>query len=294
MDRRPPETNHHMTLAPPPADALTRERIGDWIDSARIQRFIIAVIVANAVTLGLETSSRVMDAAGGLIVALDRVFLAIFVLEIGLKLYARGRRFFTDPWNVFDFVIVAVSLVPGSGPLSVLRTLRVLRVLRLVSAVPRLRFIVESLLAAIPGIGAIAALLALIFYVFSVMATSLFAATFPEWFGTIGRSLYSLFQIMTLESWSMGIVRPVMEVHPWAWAFFVTFILLSTFTMVNLFVAVIVDTMQAMHEREVVTATEAPTEAEILVELREVRDRLDGLTRRLGRSADDGDTLVER
>ena len=271
-----------MTLAPPPADALTRERIGAWIESARIQRLIIAAIVANAVTLGLETSSVVMDAAGGLITALDRVFLAIFVVEIGLKLYARGPRFFRDPWNVFDFVIVAVSLVPGSGPLSVLRTLRVLRVLRLVSAVPRLRFIVEALLAAIPGIGAIAALLALIFYVFSVMATSLFAATFPQWFGTIGRSLYSLFQIMTLESWSMGIVRPVMEVHPWAWAFFVTFILLSTFTMVNLFVAVIVDTMQEMHRREVVTATEAPTEAEILVELREVRGRLDDLTRRLG------------
>ncbi|MGA8048425.1 MAG: ion transporter [Dermatophilaceae bacterium] len=282
-----------MTLAPPTSDALTRERVGDWIESARIQRLIIAVIVANAVTLGLETSSRVMDAAGGLIVALDRVFLAIFVVELGLKIYARGLRFFTDPWNVFDFVIVAVALVPGSGPLSVLRTLRVLRVLRLVSAVPRLRFIVEALLAAIPGIGAIAALLALIFYVFSVMATSLFAATFPEWFGTIGRSLYSLFQIMTLESWSMGIVRPVMEVHPWAWAFFVTFILLSTFTMVNLFVAVIVDTMQSMHQREVVTATEAPTEAEILVELREVRGRLDVLTRRLGAPAD-GDVRVER
>lgn len=281
-----------MTLAPP-ADALTRERVSDWIESARIQRLIIAVIIANAFTLGLETSARAMDAAGGLIVALDRLFLAVFVVELALKIYARGRRFFADPWNVFDFVIVAVALVPGSGPLSVLRTLRVLRVLRLVSAVPRLRFIVEALLAAIPGIGAIAALLALILYVFSVMATSLFAATFPEWFGTIGRSLYSLFQIMTLESWSMGIVRPVMEVHPWAWAFFVTFILLSTFTMVNLFVAVIVDTMQAMHQREVVTATQAPTDAEILVELQEVRGRLDDLTRRLGAPAD-GDVLVER
>ena len=271
-----------MTLVPTLSDPSTRARLGDWVESTRIQRLVIAVIVANAVTLGLETSRTAMDLAGGLLGALDTAFLTVFVIEIGLKLYARGWRFFTDPWNVFDFVVVAVALVPGSGPLAVLRTLRVLRVLRLVSVVPRLRFIVEALLAAIPGIGAIAALLALIFYVFSVMATTLFAATFPEWFGSIGRSLYSLFQIMTLESWSMGIVRPVMEVHPWAWAFFVTFILLSTFTMVNLFVAVIVDTMQALHEREVVAATEAPTEAEILVELREVRERLEDLTARLG------------
>jgi voltage-gated sodium channel len=274
-----------VTLTPALTDPSTRARVGDWVESSPIQRIIIAVIVANAVTLGLETSRTAMELAGGLLTTLDTTFLTLFVIEIGLKLYARGWRFFTDPWNVFDFVIVGIALVPGSGPLAVLRTLRVLRVLRLVSVVPRLRFIVEALLAAIPGIGAIAALLALIFYVFSVMATTLFAATFPEWFGSIGRSLFSLFQIMTLESWSMGIVRPVMEVHPWAWAFFVTFILLSTFTMVNLFVAVIVDTMQALHEREVVAATEQPTEAEILVELREVRERLDTLTTRLGASA---------
>ncbi|MDO5502527.1 MAG: ion transporter, partial [Actinomycetia bacterium] len=259
----------------------TRDRLGDWIESTRIQRLIILVIIANAITLGLETSPTVMGRAGGLIEGLDTAFLTVFVIEIGLKLYARGWRFFTDPWNVFDFVIVGVALVPGTGPLSVLRTLRVLRVLRLVSVVPKLRFIVEALLAAIPGIGAIAALLALIFYVFAVMGTSLFAATFPQWFGTIGDSLYSLFQVMTLESWSMGIARPVMEVHGWAWIFFVTFILLSTFTMVNLFVAVIVDTMQALHEREVVTAEVPPSEAEILIEVRKVRERLDDLTRRL-------------
>lgn len=264
---------------------MTRARIGTWIESARAQRLIIAVIIANAITLGLETSPTIMDSAGGLLHALDRAFLTVFVVEIALKLYARGGRFFTDPWNVFDFVIVGIALIPGSGALAVLRSLRVLRVLRLVSALPRLRFIIEALLSAIPGIGAIAALLSLIFYVFAVMATTLFSETFPEWFGSLWRSLLSLFQVMTLDSWLSGLVRPVLEVHPWAWVFFVAFVLLSTFTMVNLFVAVIVDTMQAMHVREVTTSDAPPTDAEILVELRRTRERLDDLARRLDAQA---------
>jgi voltage-gated sodium channel len=115
---------------------------------------------------------------------------------------------------------------------------------------PKLRFIVESLLRAVPGIGAIGGLLGILFYVFAVMATSLFGADFPSWFGSIGKSLYTLFQVMTLESWSMGIVRPVMEQFPQAWLFFVPFILLATFTMLNLFIAIIVNTMQSMHAKE--------------------------------------------
>ncbi|WP_141014867.1 ion transporter [Nocardioides sambongensis] len=277
-----------------------RRRAGNWVESAPVQRIIIVVIVANAVTLGLETSSAVMDRAGGLIHALDAAFLTVFVVEIALKLFAHGWGFFRDPWNVFDFLIVGVALVPASGPFSVLRALRVLRVLRLVSVLPRLRFIVEALLAAIPGIGAIGALLALIFYVAAVMATSLFGDTFPEWFGSIGDSLYTLFQVMTLESWSMGIVRPVMEVHPWAWTFFVTFILLSSFTILNLFIAVIVDTMQTLHDRDraveaapdgaapehpkahahvAAVATTAATD-EILAELQRLHARIDELSAR--------------
>ena len=262
----------------------TRARLGDWIESTRIQRIIILIIIANAITLGLETFPQVMDEAGTLLIQLDRIFLTIFVIEIGLKLYARGWRFFRDPWNVCDFVIVGVALAPGTGPLSVLRTLRVLRVLRLISAVPRLRFIIEALLSAIPGIGAIAALLGLIFYVFSVMATTLFSATFPEYFGSLWQSLLSLFQVMTLDSWLSGLVRPILEVHPWAWAFFVSFVLLSTFTMVNLFVAVIVDTMQKLHVKEITTSDEPVTEAEVLLEMRAVRERLDDLARRLDRA----------
>jgi len=224
-----------------------KARLGRWIESERIQHIIVALIIINAVTLGLETSSVAMETAGDLLRLIDHALLSVFVAEIFVKLYAFGGRFFRNPWNVFDFLVVGVALLPASGPLTVLR---VLRVLRLISMVPRFRFVVESLLRAIPGILSIAGLLLIVFYVAAVMATGFFGQVFPHWFGTIGESMYSLFQIMTLESWSMGIARPVMEVYPWAWAFFVPFILIATFTMLNLFIAIIVSTMQSMVEEQ--------------------------------------------
>lgn len=227
-----------------------RQRLGDWVESPLIQRLVIAVIVINAITLGLETSATLRESIGPTLKLLDTVALTIFVVELAIKLFAFGPRFFRNPWNVFDLIVVGIALVPASGPLAVLRTLRVLRVLRLVSTMPRLRFVVEALLSAVPGISAIAGLMGLVYYVFAIIATGLFGPTFPDWFGTLGNSLYSLFQIMTLESWSMGIVRPVMEVFPYAWAFFVPFILIATFTMLNLFIAIIVNTMQSLHEQE--------------------------------------------
>ncbi len=222
-------------------------RLGAWIESDRIQHIIVALIIINAITLGLETSSRIMEAAGGLLKLIDRTLLSVFVAEILIKMYAFRGGFFRSSWNLFDFIVVGIALIPSSGPLTVLR---VLRVLRLISMVPRFRFVVESLLRAIPGIMSIAGLLLILFYVAAVMSTGLFGARFPEWFGSIGESMYTLFQVMTLESWSMGIARPVIEVYPWAWAFFVPFILVATFTMLNLFIAIIVSTMQAMVEEQ--------------------------------------------
>ena len=232
----------------PFADSRIRRRVGSWVENPRVQQGIVALIVINAITLGLETSPAVMERIGTALLAIDHFILGVFVVEIAAKLYASGWRFFRDPWNVFDFVIVGIALVPASGPLSVLRALRILRVLRLISMMPRLRFVVESLLHAIPGIASIAGLMVLLYYVFAVMATGLFGADHPGWFGSIGKSMYTLFQIMTLESWSMGIVRPVMETHPYAWLFFIPFILIATFTILNLFIAIIVDTMQNMHD----------------------------------------------
>ncbi|WP_092997104.1 ion transporter [Thiohalomonas denitrificans] len=247
----------------------------------------MTLIAINAVTLGLETSPEVMAAFGEVLRTIDHFVLTIFVAEIGAKLFAKGLRFFRDPWNVFDFTVVTIALIPASGPLAVLRTLRVLRVLRLVSVMPRLRFVVEALLRAVPGISAIGGLMLLLFYVAAVMATGLFGADYPEWFGSVGASMYSLFQIMTLESWSMGIVRPVMEQYPYAWLFFVPFILIATFTMLNLFIAIIVDTMQTMHEQEMkeeheVIGEVVHTESESIEgELRAMRQELRALRREI-------------
>ncbi len=262
---------------------LSLQRLCAWVESSRIQHAILVLIVINAITLGMETSAYMMARFGDLLHLLDKAILTVFVVEITIKLLARRLRFFLEPWNVFDFIVVGIALVPASGPLAVLRTLRVLRVLRLISLVPRMRLVVESLLHAVPGIASIAGLMLILFYVAAVMATGLFGGAFPQWFGSIGESMYTLFQIMTLESWSMGIVRPVMESFPYAWIFFVPFILLATFTMLNLFIAIIVNTMQEMHHREVQQEQEAIEEAvhtdtgTVLAEISALRMEVAGL-----------------
>ncbi len=210
----------------------------------------MVLIVFNAIALGLETSPSVTAVMGQTLYYFDTAVIIIFCIEVTLRIYAHRRSFFRDPWSLFDLIVVVITLVPSSDSFSVLRSLRVLRVLRLVSAVPRLRRVVAALLHAVPGVASVAALLLIVFYVFAVISTKLFGQEFPVWFGTVGGSMYSLFQIMTLESWSMGIVRPVMEVFPWAWIVFVTFIMLSSFTVLNLFIAIMIDSMQAMHREE--------------------------------------------
>jgi voltage-gated sodium channel len=234
-----------------------RLRLGAFLASARVQQFIIGLIVINAVLMGLETSPALMAQYGSTLLAFDRAILVVFVLEIALRLYVHRAAFFRDPWSLFDFAVVGIALIPASGPFAVLRALRVLRVLRMLTMVPSMRRVVGALLSAIPGLSSIALVLLLVFYVFAVIATHLFGADFPDWFGHLGRSLYTLFQIMTLESWSMGIARPVMEVAPFAWIFFIIFILFATFTMLNLFIAIIVNAMQTFNEGEHQSTVEA-------------------------------------
>jgi len=258
------------------------------VESPRFSAAVTAVIVINAITLGLETWPVAMQAAGPLLLAIDTAALWIFTAEMLLKIWVYRGAFFTRSWNLFDFAIVAIAWVPSAGALSVLRALRVLRVLRLVSVVPQMRTVVGALFRALPGMGSIVAVLSLVFYVAAVMATKLFGVTHPQWFGSIGESMYSLFQIMTLESWSMGIVRPVMEQHPYAWAFFVPFIVVTSFTVLNLFIALIVNSLQSAHEHD---REFAETEArvahderealsqqigELAAEVRRLRDTLDG------------------
>jgi voltage-gated sodium channel len=229
-----------------PGVSAQRLALARWVESPRIQRLVVAVIIFNAVVLGLETSPAVMARWGGLLIALDRLALAVFIAELAIKFVAYRGYFWRSGWNVFDFVVVAVALVPGVGPWAVLRSLRVLRVLRLLTVIPSLRKVVAAFLHSIPGLAGVVAVMSIFFYTAGVLATKLFGAEYPEWFGSLGLSLYTLFQIMTLESWSMGIVRPVMETHPWAWAFFVPFIIIATFTILNLFIGIIVSTMQEL------------------------------------------------
>ena len=217
-------------------------------EDPRLERIVIGLIVLNGITLGLETSDRVMEQAGGFLRLLDRTLLIIFTIEVIGRFAADPRARIKDGWAIFDALVVAIAYVPATGNLSVLRAFRILRLLRLIARIPTLKRVVGGLVAALPGMGSIIFLLSLIFYIFSVMATKLFGDAFPEWFGTLAASAYTLFQIMTLESWSMGIVRPVMDVFPLAWMFFVPFILATSFTVLNLFIGIIVSAMQQEHD----------------------------------------------
>ena len=244
-----------MTSSAEGGSVTLRDKVRDFVENERVQQIILTIIIFNAITLGLQTSDTVQQTMGGFLGTLDDIVLGVFVVELALKFFAYGWRFFQSAWNVFDLVVVGLGLLPNRDGLSALRGLRVIRAMRLLSVIPQMRAVVQALLDALPGMGAVIIMISIVFYIFGVMATLMFGDSFDEWFGTLGRSLYSLFQIMTLESWSMGIVRPVMEKYPMAWAFFVPFIVVTAFSVLNLFIGLLVNTMQ--------TAVEAETEEEL-------------------------------
>ena len=250
------------------------------VTSKEWEAFIVGLIALNAAVLGLMTSEQAMAAAGQVLSVADTIILAIFVVEIALRIAVHRLSFFRDGWSIFDLLVVGIALVPAGHQFSVLRALRILRVLRLVSMVPSLRRVVAGLIAALPGMGSIVLLMLIIFYVFSVMATALYGETFPQWFGSIGASAYTLFQIMTLESWSMGIVRPVMEAHPYAWAFFIPFIMVTAFAVLNLFIGIIVSGMQHEVEEEAAASRDVLMEEQHAVhaEVTALREEVRALT----------------
>ncbi|MEM6940862.1 MAG: ion transporter [Pseudomonadota bacterium] len=253
-----------------------RNRLKNLLEHRFFSSFVMGVIIFNAIILGMETSKPIMASAGPLILFLDRVCLSIFVAELVLKIVAYRWSFFRNGWNIFDFIIVAISLVPATQGFSAVRALRILRVLRLISTIRSLRRVVEGFITALPGMASVFVLMSLIFYIGAVISTKLFAGSFPEWFGTLGKSGYSLFQIMTLESWSMGIVRPVMEVYPLAWMFFIPFIMVTTFAVVNLLVGLIVNSMQDAHAEESNAETDAYRD-DVKERLATIEARLDKL-----------------
>jgi voltage-gated sodium channel len=262
--------------------ARWRQNTARWLDSRAVQGLVVGIILVNAAIMGLETNKSLMATHGGLLHALDKACLWFFVAELAARLTVYRSFFWRSGWNWFDFLVVAVALAPGAGPWAILRSLRVLRVLRLLTAVPQMKRVVAAILHSIPGLTGVVAVMAVFFYTAGVLATALFGTTHPQWFGTLGGSLYSLFQIMTLESWSMGIVRPVMEVHGWAWAFFVPFIMLATFTILNLFIGIIVSTMQELAAKGDMEVPPLPLESNAVLlermerDLTELRQRLAG------------------
>lgn len=220
-----------------------RASIRQFVNTERFRRGILVLIVINAVTLGMETSKPIMAQYGTLLHGFDIVVLLVFSLEIILRIIGHGRGFFRDAWSLFDFAVVAVAWVPHGSEFAVLRTLRVLRVLRVISMIPSMRRVIEALLDSLGGVMAVAAIMLVIFYVFSVIAATLFAGVSPEYFGTLSRTMLTLFQIMTLEEWAQ-IARPIIAAVPYSWLFFVSYILISTFVVLNLFIGVVVYAIQ--------------------------------------------------
>ena len=267
------------------SDPSFRDQLRTFFELDWVHRTILGIIIFNAITLGLGTSEVVNSHIGDALIVIDRVVLCIFVLELALKLFAYRWAFFRNSWNIFDLLVVSVGLLPQTAGLSALRGLRVIRALRLLSVIPQMRAVVQALLDALPGMGAVIVMISIVFYIFGVMATIMYGGTFDVWFGTLGRSLYSLFQIMTLESWSMGIVRPVMDVYPSAWIFFVPFIVITAFSVLNLFIGLLVNTMQSAVEDE----TEAEFERLRLL----VREETDQVEARVASLVDEVRALRE-
>jgi voltage-gated sodium channel len=242
-------------------------RLQAFLEHNRFTAFITALILINAVTLGLETDDTLMARHGTLLHIIDHAILVVFVLELVLKLIAYRLQFFRVGWNWFDLVIITISLIPATGSLSVLRALRVFRVLRLLSVVPSMRRVISALFRAIPGMASIMSVLLVIYYVSAVLATHIFGhsndATLESLFGSVGASMFTLFQLMTLEGWRDGIAEPAMAIYPMSWIFFVVFIIVTSFAVLNLFIGVIVDAMNIIHEEEDKEKGELPLHTDI-------------------------------
>ena len=250
-----------------------------WFEPA-----MIGLILFNAVLIGLETSKEFVERYDGWLHLGNDIILVIFIIEVVLKLAAVAPRFglyFGNGWNLFDFTVVVLSLIPATEEYAlVARLVRVLRVLRLVSAVPQLRLIVATLVRSIPSMGHVIVLMSIILYIYAVTGYHLFHEHDADNWGSLGRSLLTLFQIVTLEGW-VEVMDTALEAHPWAWVYFVSFVLIGTFVMLNLFIAVVINNLEASKVAELEELRDPVTHEEVLEELKRTRDALADLQRRL-------------
>ena len=254
------------------------------VEARWFEPWMIALILFNGVLIGLETSHEIMQHYGRWLELGNDFVLAIFIVEAALKITAVAphfRRYFGDGWNLFDFSVVVLSLLPATGEFAlVARLIRVLRVLRLVSAMPQLRLIVATLVRSIPSMGHVLMLLAILFYIYAVTGFHLFHAVDEEHWGTLGAALLTLFQIVTLEGW-VDVMEQALEAHSWAWMYFVSFVLIGTFVVLNLFIAVVVNNLEASKAAELEALARPITHEEVLEELGRTRDALQALQRKL-------------
>ena len=249
----------------------------DTSEDLRFQNFILLLIVLNAILIGIDTFDLNSDLKSLIDVA-DIVIMYIFIVELLIRLVAHGTKFFDDGWNNFDFVIIVISLAPSSGAFNVFRVFRVFRALRLVSSMPEMQRMVEAMMRSLRGIAAISWLLCIVVYVYSVMGTILFGngGNYGEtYFGNLGLSAYSLFQVMTLESWSNGIARMIIEEQGWwAAAFFISFIISTSFTFLNMFIAVFTNTMATVDIEDNDEHGMSKIYDDLMAELREIKSQL--------------------
>jgi voltage-gated sodium channel len=248
--------------------------------NALFQDAIIGVIIVNAILLGLETSPRIMQAAGGGLLALNWIIQAIFVFEIAARVLAHWPRpaaFFRGGWNVFDFIVVAVAFLPASGGFATIgRLLRLLRVTRLVSVFPQLRLIINTMLLSIPSMGHVVLLLSLLLYVYGIAGVYMFRGTDPPHWGTLGAALLSLFQVVTLEGWT-ELQRALLPQQPWAWVFFASFIVVAVFVVINLFIAVVINNLEKAREKEQQIADAHSPEHDVLARVAALRREIEKL-----------------
>lgn len=254
------------------------------VDARWFEPWMIGLILFNGVLIGLETSKEFVEQYDGWLHLGNDVILAIFIVEAALKLTAVAPRFslyFGNGWNLFDFTVVALSLLPATGEFAlVARLIRVLRVLRLVSMAPQLRLIVATLVRSIPSMGHVIMLMSIIFYIYAVTGFHLFHEYDAKHWGTLGAALLTLFKIVTLEGW-IEILNAVIEAQPWSWIYFVSFILIGTFVMLNLFIAVVINNLEASKTAELAALERPPGRDEIVEELKRTREALGALQRKL-------------
>ena len=260
------------------------ERAQRIVASPWFNHGITGIILLNAAVIGLDTWDAATNRFGEGLHTANQVFLGIFVIEALIKMaahYPRIERYFRDGWNVFDFTIIVVSLLPSTGELAtVARLARLLRVLRLVSALPELRLIVTTLIRSIPSMFNVIALLSIIFYVYAVAGYHLFHEADPTHWRNLGIALLSLFRIVTLEDWT-DIMYAAMEAHWWAWAYFVSFVVMGTFVVVNLFIAVVLNNLDEAKQERLAELRSEPSYKEIVAELERTRTTLARLEQRL-------------